>query len=251
MTTIEQNYHIIEQELVAACLRAGRTPTDVRIVAVSKTVGPAEIEQAANAGITDFAENRTSLFKQRIEAFPHLRWHFIGTIQTNKVRDFVGHAALVHSVASERALRAIDARMGQSLKDACRVQESKDASASPEVEGTNTTVTRQPVLIEVNVSGEASKDGIDPVGLEALLWTATTMKHISIEGLMTMAPLGDPSKARAVFSGLRELRDTLAFRFEGAENVRLFELSMGMTDDYPFAIEEGSTIIRIGRALWS
>ncbi|MCL2756718.1 MAG: YggS family pyridoxal phosphate-dependent enzyme [Coriobacteriia bacterium] len=242
MATIEQNYHTIKQELASACIRAGRNPLEVRLVAVSKTVGPAEIQQAMSAGIKDFAENRTLLFKQRIETFPDQRWHFIGTIQTNKVKDFAGHAALVHSVASQRVLQAIDARMAQRLEY---------ARISPEDEGSHVAVVRQPVLIEVNVSGEASKDGVAPANLEELLFAATTMKHISVEGLMTMAPLDDPSRARAAFSGLRELRDALASRFTGADNVRLFELSMGMTDDYAIAIEEGSTIIRIGRALWS
>ena len=276
MTSIEQNYHLIRQDLVAACCRAGRNPEDVRIVAVSKTVGPAEIAQAISAGIEDFAENRTVLFRQRSKAFPQQRWHFIGVIQTNKVKDFAGHATLVHSVASERALRAIDARMALLAQDAAllapdacmarslreapmtlRAQEEHMAlraqSEHPalNIKDAVADVFRQPVLIEVNVSGETSKDGIASARLEDLLQIATTMEHISIKGLMTMAPLGNPSEARATFSGLRELRDTLAVRFQDTENVCLSELSMGMTDDYTIAIEEGSTIIRIGRALWS
>ncbi|MDR2714242.1 MAG: YggS family pyridoxal phosphate-dependent enzyme, partial [Coriobacteriales bacterium] len=194
----------------------------VKIVAVSKTVGEPEILEAIAAGIVNFGENRTALFKERAAAFPQQDWHFIGTIQTNKIKDFAGRAALVHSVASERALKAIDARL-----------------------------MAQPVLIEVNVSGEESKDGVSPDELEALLTTATQCEHCTVEGLMTMAPIADAETIRATFRALRELRDTLAPRFAGSINVRLRELSMGMSDDYAIAVEEGATIIRIGRALWA
>ena len=261
MTTIEQNYRTIRQRITDACLQAARDPKDVRIVAVSKTVGTQEIEQAIALGVTDFGENRATLFKERRAAFPHQQWHFIGTIQTNKVKDFAGCAALVHSVASERALRAIDARMA--MKNASSLQqepetgeqesetdERKPETDEQEPETGERLSDKQAVLIEVNVSGEESKDGIVPAQLESLLKTASTLEHIRVDGLMTMAPVDDPVRIRASFSGLRELRDALAPRFEDTENVRLVELSMGMSEDYEIAIEEGATIIRIGRALW-
>jgi len=242
MTTIEQNYHDIRQAIACACAHAGRVHEQVKIVAVSKTVGPAQINEAIAAGVTCFAENRTSLFKERIAMFPQQEWHFIGTIQTNKVKDFAGRAALVHSVSSEHALQAIDARMAlmEAVWEQAREQEQEQEQASLE----------QAVLIEVNVSGEESKDGVEPAGLPGLLCIASTLKHITVQGLMTIAPIGDEGRIRAVFSGLRELREATAPLFSSSRNIRLSELSMGMTDDYVIAVEEGATIVRIGRALW-
>jgi pyridoxal phosphate enzyme (YggS family) len=193
---------------------------------VSKTVGLSEVEAAIEAGIHDFGENRTSLFNEKRAAFPAERWHFIGSIQTNKIRDFVGRAELVHSVASERVLEGI-ARRAQALG------------------------LTQRLLFEINVSGEPSKDGIAPAGLSELLERASTLEGIEVCGLMTMAPQGDAAAARAAFSGLRELRDRYASRYEMTGRVQLRELSMGMSEDYPLAIEEGATMVRIGRSVWS
>jgi pyridoxal phosphate enzyme (YggS family) len=227
---IADNYRGICEDVARVCARVGRDPAEIRVVAVSKTVGPEEISQAVAAGIHDFGENRTKLFSARYEAFPEERWHFIGSIQTNKIKDFVGRAALVHSVASERALRQI-ARRAEALG------------------------ITQKLLLEVNVSGEQSKDGITPSALPALLEAAADLEGIEVEGLMTMAPQGDPAVVRTTFAGLRQLRDTLRDRFEQPAGItgriRLRELSMGMSQDYPLAIEEGATILRIGRSMWA
>jgi pyridoxal phosphate enzyme (YggS family) len=193
---------------------------------VSKTVGIEEVGRAIEAGIHDFGENRTKLFNEKREAFPAERWHFIGSIQTNKIKEFVGRAALVHSVASERALEGI-------AKRACQLG------------------TVQDLLIEVNVSGEQSKDGVGPDKLPFLLEKASGLEGIGVRGLMTMAPQDDEATVRAVLGSLRRLRDDNAARFAATERIQLRELSMGMSQDFPFAVAEGATIVRIGRNMWA
>jgi pyridoxal phosphate enzyme (YggS family) len=223
--SVQDNYNAIKLAVADACDRAGRDPEDIKIVAVSKTVETPLIEEAIACGIHDFGENRTVLFKPREAAYPQEHWHFIGRIQTNKVKDFVGHAALVHSVASLHALQAIDKR----------------AVAMGVV---------QDVLIEVNVSGEESKDGVAPADVPALLDGAAALCGVRVRGLMTMAPRANEREAHLAFGGLRDLRDGLKTRYQQTSNINLTELSMGMSEDYTIAIEEGATILRIGRYFW-
>ncbi|MDR2106058.1 MAG: YggS family pyridoxal phosphate-dependent enzyme [Coriobacteriales bacterium] len=224
-SAIADNYRAVLDGIAHSCARVGRSPAEVTVVAVSKTVGVDEVARAIEAGIHDFGENRTVPFNEKRTAFPRERWHFIGSIQTNKIKDFVGQAALVHSVASERVLTGI-AQRAQLLGIV------------------------QPLLLEVNVSGEQSKDGISPAQLPALLKLAAQLEGITVTGLMTMAPQGDAGGARAVFRGLRELRDRYAEPYKVTGRVQLRELSMGMSEDYPLAVEEGATIVRIGRSVW-
>jgi pyridoxal phosphate enzyme (YggS family) len=193
---------------------------------VSKTVGREEVACAIEAGIHEFGENRTGPFNEKRDAFPHERWHFIGSIQTNKIKEFVGRAALVHSVASERVLRAVAKRA-------------------------QTMGVIQELLLEVNVSGEVSKDGVMPALLPDLLHIASGLEGIKVCGLMTMAPQGDEDAARLAFRGLRELRERYKATFEITERIHLYELSMGMSEDYALAVEEGATIVRIGRSIWA
>lgn len=199
--------------------------SDVTLVAVSKTVGPEEVRAAIAAGVHDFGENRTVLFKEKQMVFPDESWHFIGSIQTNKIKDFVGKATLVHSVASERALVAI----------------AKRAEAAGLV---------QSVLLEVNMSGEAHKDGLSASGVDAVLDAACELAGVRVQGLMTMAAQGDLTAARKSFEGLGRLRDKYKEMYNNEKNVKLVDLSMGMSDDFGIAIEEGATIVRIGRSLW-
>jgi pyridoxal phosphate enzyme (YggS family) len=224
--TVADNYCVIRETIARACARVGRDADEVRVIAVSKTVGPEAVAEAVAAGIHDFGENRTNLFNAKREAFPHERWHFIGGIQTNKIKEFVGRATLVHSVASERVLEGI-ARRAQQLGIVQRL------------------------LIEVNVSGEHSKDGVTPATLPELLRFAGQLEGIEVCGLMTMAPQGDAQAARITFKGLRMLRDDCAALGTITERVQLRELSMGMSEDYSLAVEEGATIVRIGRSLWA
>jgi pyridoxal phosphate enzyme (YggS family) len=225
-SVIADNYRRIREDIARACARVGRDPAEVTVVAVSKTVGLEKVADAIEAGIHEFGENRTNLFNEKHDAFPGERWHFIGTIQTNKIKEFVGRAALVHSVASERALRGI-AKRAQAIG------------------------ATQQLLLEVNVSGEPSKDGVAPVALPDILSVASGLEGIEVCGLMTMAPQGDQVAARLAFRGLRELRDRYAPLFEMTGRIRLRELSMGMSEDYSLAVEEGATIVRIGRSVWA
>jgi len=224
--SLQQNLGEITSAIADACARVGRDPHEVTLVAVSKTVGLDAVASAIVAGIHDFGENRTAAFNEKHAAFPQERWHFIGSIQTNKVKEFVGKAHLVHSVASERALNSIATR----------------------AQGLGIT---QDVLVEVNVSGEASKDGVALGGLEPLLERATDLEGIRVCGLMTMAPQDDTAAARAAFRGLFALQERLWPHFMGSEHVHLSELSMGMSQDHVIAVEEGATIIRIGRSIWT
>jgi pyridoxal phosphate enzyme (YggS family) len=226
MSSIAENHLRIRAEIEAACRRVGRDPSEVTLIAVSKTVGVAEVAAAIEAGIHDFGENRTDPLKGKRDAFPGERWHFIGTIQTNKIKEFVGRVSIVHSVASKRVLAGISKRAVQ-------------------------LGIVQKVLIEVNVSGEESKDGVTPAELPDLLDTATLLEGVEVCGLMTMAPQGDFEAARATFAGLRGLRDRYRADFEVTGRIQLRELSMGMSEDFATAIEEGATMVRIGRSVWN
>ena len=214
--------------MAAAAQRVGRQPSDVRLVAVSKTYPLEDIEAALAAGQVDFGENRLEELWPKVEAarqrgLDAIRWHMIGTIQSRKSSDAVGPFALIHSI--DRA------KIAQRL--------SRDAMAAGCV---------MSVLLEVNVSGEASKHGFTPDELRATAGDLLALPGIHISGLMTMAPFEvEPEETRPIFRALRTLRDELAARHPQGE---WRELSMGMTNDFEIAIEEGATIVRIGSAIF-
>lgn len=220
--------HDVWQRIAAAATRVGRLPTDVRLVAVSKTYPLEDIEAAMVAGQVDFGENRLEELWPKVEAarvrrLDAIRWHMIGTIQSRKTRDAVGPFALIHSVDRTRIAERL----------------SRDAKAAGCV---------LDVLLEVNVSDETSKHGFTPDDLLAIAGDLLALPGIRIHGLMTMAPYAsDPETTRPVFRALRQLRDDLAGRFPQGE---WRELSMGMTNDFEVAIEEGATIVRIGSAIF-
>jgi pyridoxal phosphate enzyme (YggS family) len=223
MVAVAARYEAVRRQVADAADISGRDPSDVTIVAVTKTVGLDDIAHAADAGIRDFGENRVQEFLGKYGLFPDVRWHFIGTLQTNKVKDVVGRASLIHSIDSARLLQEVDRR----------------ASEKGLV---------QPVLLQVNVAREASKHGFLIDELPDALEMASELEGVEVRGLMTMAPLGRPEDVRWVFRELKEARDSL--REMPLNGVELDELSMGMTNDFRVAIEEGSTIVRIGRALF-
>lgn len=213
--------------MVAAALRAGRDPSDVLLVAVSKTHPLAAIEAAVAAGQRHFGENRLEELWPKVQAAQaaglDIQWHMIGPIQSRKSREAVGPWALIHSV--------------DRVKIAARL--SRDAEAAGQT---------LPVLLEVNVSGEESKHGFAPQELLDAAPELAALGGIRLEGLMTMAPfVDDPEAARPVFRGLRQLRDQLAAACPQAD---WRHLSMGMTNDFEVAIEEGATIIRVGSAIF-
>lgn len=223
MASIAARYEAVRRQVADAADCAGRSPDDVSIVAVTKTVGVAEIQSAIAAGMRDFGENRAQEFVGKQALFPQMSWHFIGTLQSNKVKDVVGKAALIHSVDSSHLLERV-------------------ASRAEQLE------VVQSVLVQVNVSSEQSKHGVEPGEVRDLLVEASALPGVEVRGLMTMAPFGRPEDARWVFRGLRELATSLsALRLNGVE---LEHLSMGMTNDFRVAVEEGATIVRIGRAIF-
>lgn len=202
---------------------AGRDPDEITIVAVTKHVGVVEVRQAITAGCVDFGENRVQEFLGKYGLFPDVNWHFIGTLQTNKVKDVVGRARLIHSVDSLRLLEHID-----------RVAETHGVV--------------QDVLLQVNVSGESSKHGMTAEEAEEALRASLELPAVNVTGLMTIAPYARPEDIRWVLRDTARLFASLAaMRFN---DIELSELSMGMTNDYKVAIEEGSTIIRLGTAIF-
>lgn len=223
MSAIAERYGAVCRRVSDAADTVGRDPGGITIVAVTKTVGVPEVQQAIAAGVTDFGENRVQEFIGKHGLFPQVRWHFIGTLQSNKVQHVVGKAHLIHSVDSFRLLERID-----------RVAQARGVV--------------QPVLLQVNVSHEESKHGMDASEAEEALTASVEMPGVEVQGLMTIAPLARAESVRWVFRELRGLFETMnAMRFNGVE---LTQLSMGMTNDFEVAIEEGATIVRVGRAIF-
>jgi hypothetical protein len=223
VSQIAERYEQVRRRVRDAADCAGRDPADITIVAVAKTVGPPEVRAAIAAGVTDFGENRVQEFVAKHGLFPEARWHFIGTLQSNKAQHVVGHAALIHSVDSLGLLERID-----------------------RIAGTRGVV--QPVLLQVNISHESSKHGVDRAEVEEMVAASLELPNVRVDGLMTIAPFQRPESVRWVFRDMRDLFESIAaMRFNGVE---LTDLSMGMTNDFEVAIEEGATIVRIGRAIF-
>ncbi len=204
---------------------AGRDPEEIKLVAVSKTVEPARIREAIEAGVTILGENYVQEARRKIEEIGHgIQWHMIGHLQSNKAKYAVTLFDYIHSIDGISLAREIDRRAAQKGR-------------------------RVRALVEVSLSGETAKFGIVPEGVMELVQQIAGLKYISIEGLMTMPPyFDDPERARPSFVGLRELRDRV--RREHIEGVRMDELSMGMSGDFEAAIEEGATMIRVGTAIF-
>jgi pyridoxal phosphate enzyme (YggS family) len=218
----------ILQRVADACRRAGRTTDDVTILGVSKTVGVDEVALAWQAGWHAFAENRPQELTRKLGGLREhpemsgVRFDIIGNLQTNKINQVIGRVGLIHSISSGHLAEAV----------------SKRSVAHGIVSD---------VLLEVNVSGEESKSGFAPAEVTQALDGLLGLPGIRVRGLMTMAPAHDADAARRTFSGLRELRDELSAR----SGRSLATLSAGMSDDFQVAIEEGSTIVRLGRTLFS
>ncbi len=221
---IAERVAAVRERIAQAAARAGRDPAAVTLVAVSKTVPANRVYAAYLTGIRDFGENRVeeALAKQG-ELPSDIAWHMIGHIQSRKARDVVGRFALAHSL--------------DSLDLAETLQRRAEAAA-----------VRVPVLLEVNVAGEAAKYGFAPADVPAAVGSVSRLGRLDVCGLMTMAPIvAEPEAARPVFRALRALRDRLCAEYPG---LALDELSMGMTDDFEVAIEEGATLVRVGRAVF-
>jgi len=223
--TIADNLASIQERISKAALRAGRDPAAIRLVAVSKTVSAESIQQAIAAGVTILGENYVQEARNKIARIgKQVEWHFIGHLQSNKAKYAVELFSMVHSV------------------DRLSLAEELDQEA-------NKQGKIVPVLIQVNISGEESKSGINPQGTLQLLDRIAGLQHLSVQGLMTMPPwFEDPENARPYFNALRKLREELANK--KIHGVSLQELSMGMSGDFEVAIEEGATLVRVGTAIF-
>ena len=220
---IAENLAILRQKIDESCKNAGRNPAKVKLIAVSKYFSVVAIVEAKNCGLTDFGENRAQELTLKFEKLGNdVTWHFIGTLQTNKVKYVVNSAELIHSVDSLELVEEINKRAEKIGKT-------------------------QKILLEVKTSEEETKSGLETENeILSLVKRCSELKNIELKGLMTMAPLTeDANIIRKSFRDLRNLKDQI-----NNKGYNLTELSMGMTSDFEIAIEEGSTMIRIGSAIF-
>lgn len=220
---ITEQYQEVLANIGEACVRSGRDRSEVTVIGVTKTKPASTAQAALDAGILNLGENYVQeILAKKDEVSADARWHYIGHLQRNKVKYLVPFVYMIHGVDSERLAREIDkqaAKLGRNL----------------------------PVLLQVNTSGEESKFGCDPDAAVALAEVIAGCEHLDFQGLMTLAAfLDEPEEVRPMFALLRNIREDLRSRLE----LPLPHLSMGMTNDYVVAIEEGATLVRIGTALF-
>lgn len=214
----------VRQEIRTAALAAGRNPEEITLIAVSKTRPLSAVEEAMLCQQLDYGENRPQELAQKQEAYPQLRWHQIGQLQRNKVKLVVGKAVLIHSVDTLSLAEAIEKRAA-------------------------TLDIVQDILIQVNISGEASKSGVAPSEAIALCEAVAKLPHVRIQGLMTISVKdADDEENQRIFGGLQRLAEEI----DGKKfpNVSMKERSMGMTHDYKAAIAAGATMVRVGTGIF-
>ncbi len=219
VSTIAERLEAVRLRIAEACRRSGRPPDEVTLVAITKGFPPEAVREGAAAGLRHFGENRVQEAQAKLpllaDLTPRPLWHMVGHLQTNKVKTALGLFDIIHSVDSLHLAEAISRRAPQSV--------------------------RVPVLLEVNAAGEAAKYGFSAEELPAQAEAVRSRPGLDVRGLMTVAPLTESTEeVRPVFRRLRALAEPLGLR----------ELSMGMTDDFEVAVEEGATIVRIGRAIF-
>ena len=225
METIKNNLEIINKKIKKAALKVNRNPEEIKLVAVTKTATTEQIEEAINAGVKIIGENRVQDAKKKYQIFTaDVEWHLIGHLQTNKAKYAVEIFNCIHSVDSIKLTQEIDKRSLQFGKI-------------------------MDVLVEVNVSGEETKYGIKSEEVETFLKEISEFPRIRIRGLMTIAPIvEDKEEVRPYFRKLRELSEKI--KSKNIENIKMDYLSMGMTEDFEVAIEEGANMVRIGRGIF-
>jgi len=222
---IKEQIDMIRQRVAEAARKSGRSASDVRLMAVTKTVDDRRIMEAIAAGVDMVGENYVQEARRKIELMgKSIEWHLIGHLQTNKAKYAVRLFNMIHSLDRLDLALELDKR-------------SRLAGVV------------MPALIEVNISGEETKRGVPHRDALALIREVSALENLSVQGLMTMPPwFDDPEQARPFFASLRELRDRVAR--EGFPRVEMRELSMGMSQDYEVAVEEGATIVRVGRSIF-
>lgn len=225
MEKLKQNFVEIRKRIEQAARRTGKNPADIKLIAVSKTVDTNTVLQAYNLGIHDFGENRVQQLNIKQSNLPEARWHFIGHLQTNKIKDVVGSAYLIHSLDRWKLAEELN-NFGLSMKK------------------------QIPVLLQVNISGEEQKYGLVPDDTENFLESAGQLKMIKIKGFMTMAPLNaEPEETRTIFRELGAINQRMIKH--NFNHCDLKYLSMGMSQDFEIAVEEGANMVRIGSSLFN
>lgn len=222
---IRENLEDVNNQILAACRRSGRDPKDVTLIAVSKTKPASMITEAYDTGIRDFGENKVQELCEKYQTLPKdIRWHMIGHLQRNKVKQVIGKAELIHSV------------------DSIRLAEQLEEDAAKQNINVN-------ILLEVNVAEEESKFGFKLEETEDAICQIASFPHIKIKGLMTIAPfVENPEENRFIFKKLNQFY--VDMQRKNIDNVTMSVLSMGMTGDYEIAIEEGSTLVRVGTGIF-
>ena len=225
METIKNNLEIINEKMKRAALKVNRKPEEIKLVAVTKTATAEQIKEAINAGVKIIGENRVQDAKEKYQILTaDIEWHLIGHLQTNKTKYAVEIFNCIHSVDSIKLAQEIEKRSKQFGK-------------------------KMDVLVEVNVSGEETKYGIKPEEVDPFLKEISEFPGIRVRGLMTIAPIvEDKEEVRPYFRKLRELSEEI--KSKNIENVKMDYLSMGMTEDFEIAIEEGANMVRIGRGIF-
>jgi len=225
MGTVKDNLETINKKIKAAAWKVNRDPQEIKLVAVTKTATLEQIKEAINEGVKIIGENKVQEAKGKYQVLTtEVKWHLIGHLQTNKVKYAVEIFDLIHSVDSIKLAKEIDNRSVQFKK----------------------TID---VLIEVNISGEETKYGYNPEKVEAFLKEISEFSGIRVRGLMTIAPISkNKEEVRPYFRRLRELSERI--RDKNIKNIKMDYLSMGMTDDFEIAIEEGANMVRIGRGIF-
>jgi pyridoxal phosphate enzyme (YggS family) len=223
MTSIAENLERVREQIAHAAAKVGRAPNEVELVAITKTHAAEKVREAIQAGQRLFGESRVQEARAKIPELPSaIRWHFVGHLQKNKIRHALPLFEMIHSVDS--------------------LALAQEMNRIAEEEG-----MRPRVLLEINVAGEGSKFGFAPDKLREQMEALLALPRLSVLGLMTIPPLGEePEASRKYFVQLRELRDRLQTEFR----VDLAQLSMGMTQDYAVAVEEGATLVRVGTAIF-
>ena len=224
MDFIEENLKNVESRIARACARSGRKREDVTLIVVSKTKPVSMIQEVIRSGYRVFGENRPQELRDKADLLPaDLQWHMIGNLQRNKVKYVISRAVMIHSLSSVELAQQIE----------------KEAAKHGIV---------MPCLVEVNMAGESSKEGVSPDDASGFIREISTLEHVRIEGLMTVAPyVRDPEENRLWFRGLRNL--AVDIDRENIDNICMRHLSMGMTGDYEVAVEEGATMVRIGSGI--
>ena len=222
---LKENLEYVESQIREACERSGRAREEVTLIAVSKTKPVSVLKEAYDLGVRVFGENKVQELADKYEALPKdIRWHMIGHLQRNKVKYIIDKVELIHSVDSLRLAETIE-------KEAARH---------------NITAN---ILIEVNVAKEESKFGLMPEELDGFVSEVAKFPHIQVQGLMTIAPfVDDPEENRGIFQRLRKLSVDIAAK--NVDNITMRILSMGMTNDYTVAVEEGAAMVRVGTGIF-